>query len=41
MKGDYSQFYRKLAMAIRTNDKSAAGVRPMEALENSGSSKEK
>ena len=33
MKGDYSQFYRKLAMAIRRNDKSAVGVRPVEALE--------
>jgi scyllo-inositol 2-dehydrogenase (NADP+) len=33
IKGDYSQFYRKLAKAIRTNDKSAVGVKPVEALE--------
>jgi scyllo-inositol 2-dehydrogenase (NADP+) len=33
MKGDYSQFYRKLATAIRKGDKSAVGVRPVEALE--------
>lgn len=33
MRGDYSQFYRKLAIAIRKNDKSAVGVKPIEALE--------
>ena len=33
LKGDYTQFYRKLAVAIRENDKSAVGVRPVEALE--------
>jgi predicted dehydrogenase len=33
LKGDYSQFYRKLAHAIRTNDKQAVGVKPVEALE--------
>ena len=33
IKGDYSQFYKKLAHAIRTNDKSAVGVKPVEALE--------
>ena len=33
MKGDYSQFYRKLAIAIRKNEKLAAGIRPLEALE--------
>ena len=32
VKGDYSQFYRKLAIAIRTNDKTAAPVKPAEAL---------
>jgi len=32
VKGDYSQFYRKLAIAIRTNDKSAVPVQPAEAL---------
>jgi scyllo-inositol 2-dehydrogenase (NADP+) len=31
-KGDYSQFYRKLAVAIRTSDKSAVPVKPVEAL---------
>lgn len=31
--GDYSQFYKKLAYAIRTNDKNAVGVKPVEALE--------
>jgi scyllo-inositol 2-dehydrogenase (NADP+) len=33
LKGDYSQFYKKLAHAIRTNDKKAVGVKPVEALE--------
>lgn len=33
LKGDYSQFYRKLAHAIWTKDKSAVGVKPVEALE--------
>lgn len=33
MKGDYSQFYKKLAIAIRTNDKAAVGVKPSEALD--------
>jgi scyllo-inositol 2-dehydrogenase (NADP+) len=33
IKGDYSQFYKKLAAAIRMNDKSAVGVSPLEALE--------
>jgi predicted dehydrogenase len=33
LKGDYSQFYKKLAIAIRTNDRSAIGVKPIEALE--------
>ena len=33
LKGDYSQFYKKLAHAIRTNDKQAVGVKPVEALE--------
>ena len=33
LKGDYSQFYKKLANAIRTNDKNAVGVKPVEALE--------
>jgi len=33
VKGDYSQFYMKLAYAIRTNDKDAVGVKPTEALE--------
>lgn len=33
LKGDYSQFYRKLARAVRTNDKHAVGVKPAEALE--------
>jgi scyllo-inositol 2-dehydrogenase (NADP+) len=33
MKGDYSQFYRKLAIAIRTNDKAAVPVKPIEALQ--------
>ena len=33
LRGDYSQFYKKLAHAIRTNDKTAVGVKPVEALE--------
>jgi scyllo-inositol 2-dehydrogenase (NADP+) len=33
VKGDYSQFYRKLAIAIRTNDKAAVPVKPVEALQ--------
>ena len=33
LKGDYTQFYRKLANAIRTKDKNAVGVTPSEALE--------
>jgi scyllo-inositol 2-dehydrogenase (NADP+) len=33
LKGDYSQFYRHLAVAIRTNNKDAVGVKPTEAME--------
>jgi len=33
VKGDYSQFYKKLAHAIWTHDKSAVPVKPVEALE--------
>lgn len=33
LRGDYSQFYKKLAHAIWTKDKSAVGVKPVEALE--------
>jgi predicted dehydrogenase len=33
LKGNYSQFYDKLAVAIKTNDKAAVGVKPAEALE--------
>lgn len=33
LKGDYSQFYKKLADAIWKGDKSAVGVKPVEALE--------
>jgi scyllo-inositol 2-dehydrogenase (NADP+) len=33
LRGDYSQFYKRLADAIWENDKSAVGVKPVEALE--------
>jgi scyllo-inositol 2-dehydrogenase (NADP+) len=33
LKGDYMQFYKKLALAIRNEDKTAVGVTPVEALE--------
>jgi scyllo-inositol 2-dehydrogenase (NADP+) len=33
LKGDWSSFYRKLAVAITTKDKEAVGVKPIEALE--------